>query len=565
MKFGTDKCLQCGSAERRSLTGEPSLLHIIKNGFVEDTWFWFCSADCIFEAIKFKLPPEYRYDSIPHFIKSSPEWKEKVEETKTHPLAQDENAFEQGGWGYQHLKDFAAAWEIQKSIRVREATTQLKQTLFLEYQKFDTNRRAELEKEEADKREKIESKERDERWKRLSKIIQSEPGPMPPMTDDLPYSGTYVLAAQGYGKTTLLSKLILDRMNEPCSIIVFDTKPELTLKLRQYKFPKETVVITPDKYLALNPFDLGTKNLDILMGLFGSLGAGFTTLQSQALRQIVYLTSKISGATFDTFYEIVATGGKKYQPVIDSFDIRERIFWDEYPGGQYRETRGQVLWRLDTLTPPESLARTMFGAPTTKVKMRPLMDGNTLTIIDCTRDELGHQQTEFFGALFLAMIQAAGEQRARSDTKRPCYIFMDEADTVISRCPAVPEIIYRLRSQRVAFLAAHQSMSQIELPKVQDALNDCAIRYVNAKNDAPKIASHMGVDAEFIRTLRVGEFALSLQGQQAQKVKIPLPQFSYPKLSTIELADRIKRFKENYCYSPTSPEPPPETPQQKTW
>ena len=397
---------------------------------------------------------------------------------------------------------------------------------------------------------------------------------LPPPTVEIPtelaYSGTYVLGTQNSGKTVLLTKLILDRMEEPCSIIVFDTKPELSLKLRQYKFPKETLVITPDPYLALNPFDIGTKNLDIFMGLFGALGAGFTTLQSQALQQIVYLTSKVQNPTFRTFFEIVSKGGKDYANIIATFDPQEAVFWEEYPGGEYKSTRTEIIRRLQLLTPPESISRTMFNAPNTRVKIAPLMNSDTLTIIDCTRDQLGATQTEFFGRLFLAMIQAAGEQRARSRTKHPCYIFMDEADTIISRCLEVPEIIYRLRSQRIAFLAAHQSLDQIEHPRVQSALNDCAIRYVNARNDAPKIAQSMGVDADFIRTLRQGEFALSLQGQPAERVKIPLPSFPYPKLTQIELQERHEKFRKEYCYPPeqtrqTTPEEPPDDTPASTW
>lgn len=385
--------------------------------------------------------------------------------------------------------------------------------------------------------------------------LKYEPPPME-LPKDLPFRGTYVLAAQGYGKSTLLSKLILDLMKEPCSIIVFDSKPELSLWLRDYKLPKQTVVIEPDPYLALNPLDLGTHNLDVLMYVFsGLLGAAFTELQAQALRQCVYLTSKIPNATFNTFFDVVINGGKNYKDIVATLDFREQDFWSRYDK-EYASTKSQILWRLDLLTPPDSRARTMFAAPKTQVRMAPLMDTNTLTIIDNSLADLGEMQSEFFSRLFLTMILAAADQRSKSHVKHPCYVFMDEAHTVIHSEPRVADIIYRLRSQKVAFLAAHQSLSQIKEPQVISALADCAIRYVNAKNDAPAMAQHMGVQAEFIRSLGVGEFALSLQGQPAQRVKIPLPQWTYPKLTEQEKKIRHEKFRADYCYSPASPPAP---------
>jgi hypothetical protein len=208
----------------------------------------------------------------------------------------------------------------------------------------------------------------------------------------------------------------------------------------------------------------------------------------------------------------------------------------------------------------------MFSAHKTLLKMAPLMDANTLTIFDWAKDELGGMQTEFLGRFVLSLILTAGEQRARQTNKKPCYIFIDEADTIIARTPDVAQIIYKLRSQRVAFLAANQSLSQLSEPKVLSALNDCGIRYVNAKNDAPAVAQNMGMKAEDIRALRVGEFALSLRGQAAQKVKIPLPDYNrYQMASQDELEARTAYFKKHYCYTPQTKQLQQRSMPDETW
>ena len=405
------------------------------------------------------------------------------------------------------------------------------------------------------------------------------PVPKAPVVIDpiLRFSGTWIIANQGKGKTNLLRNLIRNRMNEQCSIIVFDSKPELSVQLRDLQFPKETVTIDPDPFLALNALDLGTHNVATLMYLFsGILDSKLTPLQSGLFQNTLHLCTLIPNATFTTFRDIISNGPAKYPSALAKLDEEDTEFWTKsFVGGTYRSTREEILWRLNTLRPSGSIFRTMFNAPKTLVKMQPLMDTNTLTIVNNSRAVIDPLQSEFFARLFLVMILGVAEQRAKiPESKRfPCYVVMDEAQTIIAREPLLSEVIHRMRAMKIALVTAHQSLSQLKDPLVESALDDCAIKYANNDHDAPALAQRFRTTTEHLQNLQIGEFAFWFQGQAtASTYKAPWEDFSgFPKLTREAVAQRDAEMRRRYCYTPAAKpqgqiEPPEDGPTEPgTW
>lgn len=396
--------------------------------------------------------------------------------------------------------------------------------------------------------------------------------PAPEIEPDLAFSGIWVIAPQGKGKSTLLRSLIEPRLHEECSIIVFDSKAAMTRggeqslsdSYRYLKLPKQTVTIDPHANLSMNPMRLGTHSVSTLMYLFGCLGADFTPMQSVLLRHCIHLCTLIPDANMTTFRSVIAYGTEKYPEALQLLDEEDQDFWQLEYKKTYGKTIQELLWRLNLLRPSGSFLRTMFNAPTTKVDIAKLMDTNTFTIIGNSTALLDPIQGEFFSRMILTMILAAAEQRARlPDSKKlPCYVIIDEAQTVIAREAGVADIIQRCRSQKISLLCAHHSLSQLENDKVRSALADCAIRYANVDSDGPALAASFNVDADYMRNLPVGEFVLSLRGAPTTRVKIEKPDLSnYRTLTTAELTARDAFMQQTYHYTPAVPAPKTTDPQ----
>lgn len=380
-------------------------------------------------------------------------------------------------------------------------------------------------------------------------------------TPDTYYSGVWIIAPQGKGKTNLLREMVFHKLKQECSVLLFDSKGDLADSFRSRDVGREVVTIDPHPYLSLNPLDLGTHSVSTLMYLFnGLLDAKFTTLQLVLFRNAIFFASLIPDANMTIFRDIISNGPGKYPDALASLDEEDRAFWDDdFPTSTYKDTRQQILWRLNLLRPSGTMARTMFNAPKTLVRMAPLMDRPTLTIINNSVAHLDPLQSEFFGRLFLVMILGAAEQRALlpEDKKLPCHVFIDEAQTIIARETGVADIIQRCRSQKISLRCAHHSLSQLEHEKVVSALGDCAVKYTSSDSDAPKLAPFFGCTAEDIRSLAVGQFIIAARGIPGfQRCMIPMANLDqFPLLSKAQIAARDAEMVRRYHYTPASTTP----------
>src|SRR5207253_1378624 len=76
------------------------------------------------------------------------------------------------------------------------------------------------------------------------------------LPDDQRFSGHWIVAPPGRGKTTLLHAMFLDDLMRDASIIVMDSKGDLITPIKELAAVKERLVLIepdPDFPLALNP------------------------------------------------------------------------------------------------------------------------------------------------------------------------------------------------------------------------------------------------------------------------------------------------------------------------
>ena len=131
----------------------------------------------------------------------------------------------------------------------------------------------------------------------------------------------------------------------------------------------------------------------------------------------------------------------------------------------------------------------MFSATHTKLDIGKEIDAGKVIIINNSKAILGDEGAEFFGRFFVALIARAAQQRAGKPpaSKKPCFVYIDECQSVIAKDTRIPVLLDECRSQKIALILAHQRTAQLT-PPVLDAVANCAIRMANSDDEAKYLA-----------------------------------------------------------------------------
>jgi hypothetical protein len=387
--------------------------------------------------------------------------------------------------------------------------------------------------------------------------------------DETRFSGHWIVAPPGRGKTTLLHWMVMDDLEKDAALVLIDSKGDLINPIKTLKNVKDRLILiepTPDTAFALNPLDISQATVVQAVSLIeyimaGLLDAKFTALQSTLFRNVVpAIIEAIPNPTLDTFKEVMVKG----LPTLDGVNAHARSFFENRITGfhskTYESTRKEVVWRLDYLLSNPTL-RSMFSATHTKLDIGNAMDDGKVIIINNSKAILGDEGAEFFGRFFVALIARAAQQRTGrpAASKKPCYVYIDECQTVISKDTRIPVLLDECRSQRIALILAHQRTAQLTAP-VLDAVANCAIRMANSDDEAKYLSAKLRMDAKVLQSLPRGTFAtfvrdLTPTGIQLKIEKIDLD--SLPQMTDQELGEIRDRMRTDFSA------PPPTTVEQR--
>lgn len=395
----------------------------------------------------------------------------------------------------------------------------------------------------------------------LRRLLTPPPFSLP---EETRFSGHWIIAPPGRGKTTLLHTLIVDDLGKDAAIILMDSKGDLIQPFKNLAAIKDRLILIEpeaDLAFALNPLDVGKANpmhavtlIEYIMA--GLLDAKFTALQSTLFRNVVpAIIEGIPNPTLDTFKQVMVKGLPP--DVLSKLNPHAQEFFTNRDTGfnskTYESTRKEIVWRLDyLLTNP--VLRSMFSAAQTKLDMAKEMDAGKVIIINNSKAALGDEGAEFFGRFFIALILRAAQQRAGKPpaSKTPCFVYVDECQSVISKDPKIPTLIDECRSQKIALILAHQRTAQLT-PPVLDAVANCAIRMANSDDEAKYLAPKLRMDVETLQSLPRGTFGtfvrdLTPQGIELRVGKADLD--SLPKMTAEELAAVRERMRASFSEAP---------------
>jgi hypothetical protein len=388
------------------------------------------------------------------------------------------------------------------------------------------------------------------------------------LPDEQRFAGHWVIAPPGRGKTTLLHAMIMDDLTKDASLILIDSKGDLIDPIKRLgDIADRVLLIEPDPAfpLALNPLDIPRANVNhavsLLEYIFSSLlDAKMTSLQMTLFRSVLpALVTVVPNPTLETFRDIITNGLGAYRAHLDQLPPTERqFFFDKHNGFEsktYQDTRNQLAWRLQFLM-SNPVMRSMFNAPKTKLDIAKAMDEGRVILINNSKSVLGDEGAEFFGRFFIALILAAAEQRSgrTASNKLPCYVYVDECQTVIRRDTKIATILDECRSQKIGLILAHQRTEQIKDPDVLSALSNCAIRFANSDDEAKYLHDKLRTSPEFLRSLGRGRFAAFVRDLTPSAVAIDVTpvQFSaYAQLSAAEIEQVRQRMHQQYGSLPS--------------
>jgi Type IV secretion-system coupling protein DNA-binding domain len=375
------------------------------------------------------------------------------------------------------------------------------------------------------------------------------------LPEETRFAGHWIVAPPGRGKTTLLHAMVNDDLTKDAAIVLIDSKGDLIEPFRQLKSIKDRLLLIeprPDSALTLNPLDVTHTTVVQAVSLIeyimaGLLDAKFTALQSTLFRNVVpAIIEAIPNPTLDTFKEVMTKG----LPSLDKLNPHARQFFENRETGfrskTYESTRKEIVWRLDYLM-TNPVLRSMFSAPHTNLDMRKEMDAGKVVIVNNSKSILGDEGAEFFGRFFVALIARAAQQRTGRPpaSKKPCFVYIDECQSVISKDTRIPILLDECRSQKIALILSHQRTAQLTAP-VLDAAANCAIRMANSDDEAKFLADKLRMNVDTLRSLPRGTFGafvrdLTPAGIQVRITKPDLD--SLPKMDERDLQairDRLR-------------------------
>ena len=315
------------------------------------------------------------------------------------------------------------------------------------------------------------------------------------------FEGTWIVAPQGRGKTTLLSALFKDDLAEvaegKASIILMGSKGDMTDHVKQLEvfapgnlLEGKLTFIEPSGDLSINPLDIGNTTghtIALLEYVFaGLLETHPAPKQLLVLRKLILACRSIPNANLMTVREILIHGWVRYAKEIGQTDDLTREFFEtgKFDDKEAGQTKEALAWRIEDLITRVDILKEMFKATKTKLDMASLMDKPNVVVIDNSMAILTEKGAEFFGRFFIALILGAAQQRAqmKQEDKLPVYVYIDEAADIIAKDRNIATIIQTCRSQNIAIMFAHQNVSQIDDEKVLAALNDCALCFSNTSD-----------------------------------------------------------------------------------
>lgn len=340
-----------------------------------------------------------------------------------------------------------------------------------------------------------------------------------PVTERLRH--THVVGASGTGKSTFLTRLILQDAEAGHGVAVLDPHGDLVddvLRRLPDDRAGDVVVIDPsdpESVVGWNILQAGSETerqvlasdlVDVFRRLSTSWGDQMTSVLANAV--LSFLDSSRGGTLLDLRRFLVE------KPFRDDFlrsvsDPHLRSFWTtEFPLLVGRRPQGPILTRLDMLL-RHRLVREAVTSSGRALDFRSLIDGRRILLARLAQGAIGRENAALLGSLLLSKLHQAALSRQDTAERAPFFLYVDEVHEIAT--PSLAAMFSGARKFGLGLTVAHQDLYQLrsEHPDVERAiLSNAHTRVVFrvGSDDARRLAADLSsFDSDDLVRLATGQ------------------------------------------------------------
>jgi hypothetical protein len=362
-----------------------------------------------------------------------------------------------------------------------------------------------------------------------------------PISDKETRQHTYVVAASGVGKSTLLKKLIWSYMtNTNAAIVIIEPTGELSREVAEFKEFAEgdrLVYLAGDLDLEqtfrINPFeipgiDASDTSLEALRmkrvmadeiyeALAEIIGEGegstFSLNMKALLKPCILALLDYPGATLRDLKRFMDKGQNQeligFATTLSHHTDLPDFFMRDFPREHYTMTKNGISAKLQILFGTGTFAQLTCGKSTANLERE--IEQRKIIIFDLNKAVVGGAGAPF-GRLVVSMLKGIATRRAliEKDIRVPTHVIIDECSNYI--CPSVGEIIQEKRKFLMMLTLCQTEVGAAMPQGVKSAVTGST----NIKLMGPigsdhwsSVASLVNLRREDFEHLRVGEFYLS--------------------------------------------------------
>lgn len=283
----------------------------------------------------------------------------------------------------------------------------------------------------------------------------------------------HLLGATGCGKSTLMTRMVIDDIKARRGVVVIDPKGDLALDILD-RLPATVgdrlVLIDPDQEggATLNPLAGFDDDLvvDNIVSIFSKIFQRHWGPRIDDVLRVACLTlMRKANATLTLVPPLL--NDKQFRAAFTAdLDDPEGLkgFWEWYeatPPPLRAQVIGPVLARLRSFLLRDFVRHTI-GVPKSSFDMATVLDGGIL-IARLPKGQIGEETAKLMGSFVFASVWQAATARARTpeDRRRDATIYIDEAHNVLNLAGSVGDMLAEARGYHLSLVLAHQNLTQL--------------------------------------------------------------------------------------------------------
>ncbi len=290
----------------------------------------------------------------------------------------------------------------------------------------------------------------------------------------LPNQHVYGEGKSGYGKTNLIQRSVMQRIERGEGVAVIDPHGALIKDGILPRIPKERVGDTIyfnagdfDYPMAINPLaHTGTKlekehiRTDLLNFFEDLFEASLGVSIQHTLNFLIVTLLGYNNATLPDMERLIIDKNWRERILKGIDDERIQMFWaHEFPALEKKGIVTAITNKLSPLILPDSTIAPMLSGRENKIDFLRIMDSQKILLVNLSHGDIGKRNSQLLGKLLVSKLQISAMMR-QGDGKSPdFYLYIDEFQHMV--CPSMADILSGARKYGLHLWLANQMIGDI--------------------------------------------------------------------------------------------------------